>query len=192
MLSIVFGIKHFLHLDSDLKIAIRNMGIVDEIISHSQGQTSYKARVKSFIKKMNSWTPGRVICLKSFSVDGVKLRMKVYPNGINEDCENHVSMVIENVNDFKIRLKCDFSIGYKEEYKDIMLDFDPDSLQGFPNFYHHSGNHSNLLRSQFPFPDTDKDFEITLTVKRVWKEFVDEEIDSHNPVIQSISTLKIQ
>ena len=46
--------------------------------------------------------------------------------------------------------------------------------------------------SSLPFdlpPDKDEDFEITFTVKKVWKEFVDEDTDSRSPVIQSISTV---
>ena len=39
------------------------MGIVDEMISNSQGQTSYTVMVKSFVQKMDTWAPGRVIRL---------------------------------------------------------------------------------------------------------------------------------
>ena len=118
------------------------MGIVDEIISHSQGQTSYKVRVKSFIQKMDTWKNGKVIRLKSFSVDGVKLRMKVYPNGIDEECRGNVSMMIENLNDFKIRLNCDFSIGYKTVLTDVTYNLSPNTYTGVKQFYNHRRNHS--------------------------------------------------
>ena len=160
------------------------MGIVDEMISHSQGQTSYIVRVKSFIQKMNSWTPGRVLRLNSFSVEGVKLRLKVYPNGQDENCEGHVSLVIENVNDFKIKLHCDYSIGSKKGFVDVItLPFGPFSVRGERNFYDHRGT---------SFLEEDKDLEITFTVKKVWKEFDDEDMVSHrpDPVTQSISTVK--
>ena len=178
--------------DSD-KIVFKKMGIVDEMISHSQGQTIYTVMVKSFIQKMETWTPGRVIRLKSFSVDGVKLRLKVYPNGQDEFWEGYVSFVIENLNDFKIRLNCDYSIGCKKRFVDILtMPFAPYSNKGTSDFYDHNENHSNFNKGISPFLDEDKDFEITFTVKKVWKEFDDDEIVSHrpDPVMQSISTVK--
>jgi len=159
------------------------MDVVDEMISHSQiSPTNYKARVKSFMQKMNTWRNGRVINLKSFSVDGVKLRMKVYPNGINEDSKGYVSVAIENMNDFKIRLNCgfSFSIGGKKEIVNEIWLFDPNGTWGYSHLYHHSKHHSD--RGLFTFQDEDVDCEITFTVRNVSKEVVEEEMDSHSLV----------
>ena len=159
------------------------MSIVDEKISHSQGQTSYKVRVKSFIQKMTNWKNGRVIDLKSFSVDGVKLRMKVYPNGFAKSSEGYVSVFIENINDFEISLIYDFSFGSKVIMKEKTVTYGPHAMKGNPRVYCHTENSRRWKRG-------DEDFEITLTVKRVWKEFIDEDSDSRSPVIQSISTVQ--
>ena len=70
---------------------------------------------------MTNWKSGRDIHLKSFSVDGVKLRMKVYPNGFDEYAEGYVSVFIENVNDFEISLNYDFSFGSKVIMKEKRL-----------------------------------------------------------------------
>ena len=161
------------------------MSIVDEKISHGQGQTSYKVMVKSFIEKMTTWKSGRVIQLKSFSVDGVKLRMKVYPNGFDGLCYGYVSVLIENLNDFEISLTYDFSFGSKVVEKDTTATFGPHAMKGNPRFYCH------WMRGESPYPDGDKDFEITLIVKKVWKEFIDEDTDRYIcPVVQAISTVQ--
>ena len=165
------------------------MSIVDEKISHGQGQTSYKVMVKSFIEKMTTWKSGRVIQLKSFSVDGVKLRMKVYPNEFDGLCYGYVSVLIENLNDFEIRLTYDFSFGSKVEKKDITTTFSPHAMRGHPRLFCHIDLNSEWRRGESLFPDEDKDFEITLIVKEVWKEFVDEATDSRSPVIQAVSTV---
>ena len=137
-------------------------GIVDEMISRGQGQTSYKVRVKSFIQKMVTWTPGKFIRLKSFTVDGVKLRMKLYPNGIDQDSKGYVSVEVDNLNDFKLNLNCEFSftIGGKKETERkteiIKMEnwpFDPNRCRGYPRLYLHTNNQSDFNK------DEDVDFE---------------------------------
>ena len=64
------------------------MNIAREMISHSEVQTSYKVRVASFNQKMKTWEPGRVICSKYFNVEGVKLRIVLYPNGTSKGQRN--------------------------------------------------------------------------------------------------------
>ena len=160
------------------------MGIVNEFISRSQGQTSYRVRVKSFIQKMYNWNSGRVIRLKSFTVDGVKLKIGVYPNGIDETCEGFVSLSIESMNNFELVLNFDLTFGSNtKEFKDTTLYFDPNNTNFLPFMHSHSENHK-------PFYRVDEDFEITFTVKKVWKQFDDEDNDSHSSVFEAISTVQ--
>ena len=163
------------------------MSIIDEKISHREGQTSYKARVKSFSRQMTTWENGKVMHFKSFSVDGVNLRLKVYPNGYNQALEGYVSVFIENLSDFEVRLTYDFSFGSIVEKKDITATISPHTMKGKPRLYCHSGPYRRR-RGESLVPD--EDAEITLRVKEVWKEFVDEDTDSRSPVIEAISTVQ--
>ena len=154
--------------------------MVDEMISYNQGQTRYKVRVKSFKHKMNTWANGRIIYLKTLKVDGVTLRMQLYPNGIKVDSQNYVSIFIENLSPFQISFVCDLSLGNgKEKLKDDKMDIESKGILGWPFFYKHNCNAHNK----------DEDLEISFTVKWLFKEFqCGEEADDR--LMQTIKTVK--
>ena len=81
---------------SKAKLFTSTMGIAHEMISYSEGQTSYRVRVDSFKHKMKTWRAGRLIRLKTFKIDGLKLRLELYPNGETQEDVNHVSIYIKN------------------------------------------------------------------------------------------------
>lgn len=147
------------------------MSIVNEMISHSQGQTSYKVRVKSFRHKMNTWENGRVIRLKSFNIDGVDLKLEIYPNGEDESITSHVSVSVVNLSNLDISMVFDLSLG-REELQDwnynLKKSGSDHSILIFEKFFDHK-----KIRKR----DTDEDLEITFTVKRLWKEFANDEIN---------------
>ena len=155
------------------------MSDVDEMISYNQGQTSYKVRVKSFKHKMVTWDNARMLQLKSFKVDGVTLMITLYPNGAEADAENHVSIYIENLNQFKISFVFDISLGERVVLKDQKFNVESNGSWGYPKFYKHSNN----LKK-----DKDKDLEITCTFKWMFKELI-EEIDDRS-MIQSLTIVK--
>ena len=142
------------------------MSIVDEMISHIQGQTSYKVRVKSFKHKMKTWENGRAICLKRFNVDGVDLKLEINPNGDEAygGKEGHVSILIRNLSEVDISIKFDLALGKRgDEVKDCEANIKAGCIIFFGQFF----NHRKIRRS-----DNDDDFAIKFTVKRLWKAFV--------------------
>lgn len=147
------------------------MSIVDEMISHSQGETSYKVRVKSFKHKMNTWVNGRVIHLKSFHVDGVELKLEIYPNGEEESLKSHVAISIVNLSNLDISMVFDLSLG-REEVQDVTQNFKKSGCRRLilacVNFF----DHKKIQKR-----DTDEDLEITFTVKRLWKEITDDKVN---------------
>ena len=154
--------------------------MVDEMISYNQGQTSYKVRVKSFKHKMNTWANGRIINLKSFKVDGVTLRMLLYPNGDKVVTKDFVSIFIENFNPFKISFVCDISLGERNEKKDEKMNIESERNLGWPTFYKHN----------YHAQDKDENLEIIFTVKRLYKEIQSGEEADNRSMIQSLKTVK--
>ena len=73
------------------------MGITKERVSHQNGETHYRVLIRSFRDKMRSWNPGRLVRLKTINVDGVPLKLEVYPNGIDRDLAGYVSVGIINL-----------------------------------------------------------------------------------------------
>jgi len=155
------------------------MGIAQEMISYSQGQTNYKVRVKSFKHKMNTWKSGRVIRLKSFKVDGIRLLMSVYPNGNSREVEDSVSIFIHNLSDYDISIVFDLCLA-DQEINESIFSIEKKENLGFPTFYSHS--YRNMRE------DDDEFFEITLTVKKLYKEVLVEDVDSNN-VTQALESL---
>ena len=94
------------------------MNIVREMISHSEGPTSYRMRVASFKNKMKTWASGRKISSKDFKVDGVKLRIQLFPNGEDQEVMNHISFYIHNYSGVDIDLLCDVKMGSKVKFDD--------------------------------------------------------------------------
>ena len=143
------------------------MGITEEKISRDQGMTSYRCKVLSFESKMN-WRPGSQISLKSFYVDGVKLKLGLYPNGATNKDKDHTSIYVENMSPDDIKIDYELSMGYRKEIVngDIIKASDG---YGFPQFFKHS-LHSFLHNSK-----DDKNLEIVWNIKKVWKDFTDGE-----------------
>jgi len=154
------------------------MDIAQEMLSYNQGQTSYKVRVKSFKHKMNTWKKGRVISLKSFKVDGISLQMGIYPNGYEE--EDYVSIYIDNLSEFDITIELDLSMG-DEKVNDLNLTVRKKHSRGYPRFYVHSDRNMRKHKDEY--------FEITLTVKKLYKEVLGEDVDSNN-VTQSLDRME--
>ena len=144
------------------------------IISHNEGQTSYKAKINSF-KRLNTWKPGWRICSKLFKVDGVNLRIDVYPNGRCQDDVNLVSFYIVNKSDVAIDLLCDINIGSKIKLDDENVYIKPD--YGWKKCYNHKDVKDN----------DDVDFEIAVPIKRLRRQ-VQEDSDNDNVVDNSLRT----
>lgn len=132
------------------------------MISHSEGQTSYRVRVVSFKHKMNTWKSGRVIHLKTFKIDGVKLGMQLYPNGDEPKYENNVSIFFANFSDDDIDISFDIKMGEKEIHKDVDWEIEAGKTWGWSDFYCHA-------KDAYENDIDDKDYEITFTVKKLWK-----------------------
>ena len=87
------------------------MGITREHISQEDGWTHHRILIRDFEGKMTFWRPGRFVKLRTLHVDGLPLRLQIYPNGFTEDDRGHVSYFVENLGDvdvmidFELRLR---------------------------------------------------------------------------------------
>ena len=78
-----------------------------EMVSYSQGETSYKVKVKSFKQKMLTMRNGQRVNLKTFEVEGIKLRMNLYPSGSSSDEEGYVSIFVQSFSDVDVKILLD-------------------------------------------------------------------------------------
>ena len=157
-------------------------GHAQEMVSFSQGETSYKAKVKSFKQKMMTMRKGQRVTLKTFEVEGIRLRMDLYPNGSSSDDPGYVSIYVKSFADVDVKLLLDIKIGDQEIVTDFVLYLKHNQNPcGFPEFY----SHDNLYYSSED--ETDDDYEITLTVKKLWKEYKEDAVDGN--VIQTLTRL---
>ena len=119
--------------------------------------TSYRCKVLAVEDKMRSWRPGGEILLKSFYVDGVRLKLQLYPNGNTIKEKYHTSIYVENLSPYDIKIDYELSMGYRKEIVngDIIKASDG---YGFPQFFKHS-LHSFLHNSK-----DDKNLEIVWNI----------------------------
>ena len=99
------------------------MGITEEKISRDQGMPSYRCKVLAVEDKMRSWRPGGEILLKSFYVDGVRLKLQLYPNGNTIKEKYHTSIYVENLSPYDIKIDYELSMGYAPRTRYIMRIF---------------------------------------------------------------------
>ena len=67
-------------------------------------------------------------------VNGVKLRIALYPNGIDQEAVNHVSLAICNASGVAIDLLFDVNMGDKTKYDDCHIHFPAGSFGGRDKF----------------------------------------------------------
>ena len=151
------------------------MSIATEKISFSQGLTSYKVKVDSFKHKMNTWKNGKHIFLKEFIVDGTNLRLEVFPNGLKDSAKakkfiGHVSLYIKNCSEVNIDIHFDVNMGKKVKFTDKIFSIKAGVCMGFGHFYNHDDENRWDDEAE-QYGSHDADFEITLTVKKLWKQF---------------------
>ena len=118
------------------------------------------------------WKPGREIHLKSFFVDGVELRLQLYPNGESNKDKDHTSIYVHNMSPDTIKIDYELSMG--EVSKTVIGEsFEAYDNWGYPRFFDHN---------QYSFAHNDSDdkkLEIIWKIKNVWKDFTDgEKIES--------------
>jgi len=154
------------------------MSTATEKISFSQGLTSYRVKVQSFKHKMNTWKNGRRVFLKEFIVDGISLILELYPNGNIKENVKHVSLFIENRSGVDIDILFDLNIGEKVKYTDMNFSIEALSNWGYGKFYNHE-NEKIWNEEDDEYGSDDSDFEITLTVKKLWKQFHVNAVKSH-------------
>ena len=110
------------------------------------------------------------------------MRMSLYPNGSSPIFQGYVSIFVRSLADVDVKLLLDMKIGDQEIVSDFVLSLKHNiNPFGFPDFY----SHDNLYYSSED--ETDKDYEITLTVKKLWKEYKEDAVDSN--VIQTLTRL---
>jgi len=158
------------------------MGITKERVSHDNGngQIHYRALIRSFRDKMRNWNPGRVVRLKPVTVDGVPLKLLVYPNGDEKDSAGYISYYIENLGAYDIEV--DFELQIKEMNME-QTEFPISAFQSFGHtkYFHHDKILGNGCYGDDD--DSDEALEIQWTIKKVWKD-----VDSFNLSNNSLSS----
>lgn len=142
------------------------MSTATEKISYSR--TSYSVTVDSFKHKMNTWENGKRVVLNEFIVDGTNFRLALYPNGKDEERDKHVSLFIRNCSDVDIDILFDVNMGRKVEKTDVNFSIKAGGGRGYPQFYDHD-DENRWDNEDEQYGSDDSDFEITLTVKNLWK-----------------------
>ena len=125
------------------------MGITDEKISHDQGMTSYRCQVLSFEDKMRSWKPGRLLRLKSFYVNGVKLRLQGYPNGDSNANRDFTSIFVDSMSPNDIVIDMDLSMG-RTKLSNTSMKVQAYGGLGWARFYDH--NQHNFVAQRYFHP----------------------------------------
>ena len=163
------------------------MGITDERISYKGGETSYRVVIDNFETKMHHWNHGRQVHCKYFWHDDVKFKLSIYPNGNERSSQGYVSVFLHNESEKDVW--ADFTISMsKEEAKFETSNIAENSNWGQPKFF----DHDDVRDS-----DEDDDLAITVTIKRVWKEFAENELSNQSvsrgvKKIQSVSIPQMQ
>ena len=133
-----------------------------ERVAHQNGQTDYYVQITSFRYLMWDWQPGRLVRLKTINVDGVPLRLDVYPNGNIEYNAGYVSLIITNLATYDIRLEMDLSL-HREHKIDVGFDLQAGQEFGFNRF---------LDIDEVDKGEKDEPLQINCKFKKVWKEGV--------------------
>ena len=139
------------------------MGITREYISHRDGETLHSIQIRDFKDKMKRWNPGREVRLKTVYVDGLSLKLEIYPNGYIEEEVNYVSFFIKNLGDSDIKI--DFELKIKNasiEGED--QEISAHSKMGLNNYLQFC--HDSLLDE---YENSDEDLKIQWTIKNVVK-----------------------
>ena len=79
--------------------------IAQERVNYDGKETIYKVKIKSFDQKTRFWKPGRVVHLKLFQHDDVRLTPQIYPNGSTQRDMGYISFYLENEEDVDIEVK---------------------------------------------------------------------------------------
>lgn len=111
------------------------------------------------------WPPGRLVRLKTVSVDGVPLRLDVYPNGNIIDNAGYVSLIITNLATYDIRLEMDLHL-HDEHMIDVRFDLKAGQDFRFNRF---------LKIDEVDKSEKDEHLQINCAFKKVWKE-----VESYN------------
>ena len=135
------------------------MGITKERVSHQNGQTHYRVLIRFFRDKMRNWNQGRLVRLKTIDVDGVPLKLEVYPNGDSRENSGYVSLYIANLGTYDVGVEVDLHL-HREHMNDV-LDLKAGHYCGYLRF---------LDTDLLDIRADDEDLQITCTFKRVWKE----------------------
>ena len=172
------------------------MGITDEKISHDQGMTSYRCQVLSFEDKMRSWKPGRLLRLKSFYVNGVKLRLQVYPNGDSNANRDFTSIFVDSMSPNDIVIDMDLSMG-RTKLSNTSMKVQAYGGLGWARFYDHNQHNFVAQMDSDSEPENhDEDLEIVWNIKKVWKVFDESEkvetIQNLESIQRQITNLQTQ
>ena len=116
---------------------------------------------------MEKW---KTCLLKEFGVDGISLMLELYPNGEDEEDIKHVSLLIVNRSGVDIDILFDLNMGKKVNFTDENFSIKAGHFCGYGHFYDHD-NENRWNAEDEEYGSDDSDFEITFTVKKLWKQF---------------------
>ena len=116
--------------------------------------------------------------MKEFKVDDTSLMLELYPNGEDQNDVNHVSLYIENCSEVDIDILFDLNMGRKVKRTDVTFSIKAGDSWGYGDFYDHD-DEKLWNDGDEAYGTSDSDFEITLTVKKLWKQFHEDRVNSN-------------
>ena len=108
------------------------------------------------------WAPGRYIWSRPKAIEGVLLRVLIYPNGVTEESRSHLSFFVENLSDVRLEVDVEVKLMGKTEIERIIMN--KRSSQGIRKFMHHD----QIFRNKAGIPEDE--IVLEYTIKGFWKE----------------------
>lgn len=140
-------------------------------------KTCYRVVIHSLRERMNC-RPGQEIRLTSFTVNDVKFRLQVFPNGDSIRNEGNISVFL--VNESEETVQVDFKLTQDERdkhFKDTILA--PGKERGLNIFAHENSPRFRRYTDE----EFDEELEVFCTVYKVWKNHTE---TSANSLVESV------
>lgn len=116
------------------------------------------------------WTPGKPLHAKTKAIEGVLLKVLIYPNGLSEEFHGWLSIMFENLNDVDIDLNVKVQIKNTTERRCICIQ--KRSCNGIRKLIHHEElfNGKRKHEEYVDYNSIEEKIELKYTIEGFWKE----------------------
>ena len=95
----------------------------------------YCIKIFGFRNKMKTWCPGREVWSQVFCIGDSEFSVDIYPNGSVKGNRGHISVYLQNKNDWDVNVNVTFKIGRSNRSE--VFEIPADSRNGWPQFCKH-------------------------------------------------------